>query len=233
MTARTPDDKRKRALQLRSEPDVRLVDAAERLGLHPSTISRLEHAAGQPRRGKHRRGSFYAQPEDHRWLQRSPLQKLAGTSRGVGGPREQNPKRRGPGRPFPKGKSGNPGGRSPGFARAVREVCHNDPTELARLAYRIATGDASIDIVKVMKLRKAGLNAGDRIVDHPVSEVPNFDQMLEALKFMRDTGWGVPKQQLEVELTETQKRTQKYEAMTREELTLALKAALEAANKEK
>lgn len=79
------------------------------------------------------------------------------------------------GKPFVKGQSGNPGGRPKSFSEAVREVC--DELKLARVALDIALGEqftASNMFGKDIKVR------------------PKIAERLEALKFLRDTGWGRP-----------------------------------------
>jgi len=53
------------------------------------------------------------------------------------------PKRRGPGRPFPKGRSGNPGGRPKVYAE-FQELCRSQtPEAIATLVSALKAGDAS------------------------------------------------------------------------------------------
>lgn len=127
--------------------------------------------------------------------------------------------------PFAKGDPRiNRAGRPLGFSRAIREVCGNDPTELARIGLDIARGKLSIDVVRPMKL-PTGPNSA-RIVNHRLKEVPNHTQRLEALEFLRDTGWGKPLQQIEI--SEVEQEAIEFEKLSRLEQAKQLRAAAKA-----
>jgi hypothetical protein len=57
----------------------------------------------------------------------------------------QNSKTSAPGRPFQKGKSGNPGGRPKGVMTKARELVDNDPTRLLAVLLELAESPTAKD----------------------------------------------------------------------------------------
>lgn len=134
-------------------------------------------------------------------------------------------KRGGPGKPFTKDDPRiNRRGRPQSFARAIRDLCDDDPLELAKIAMGIAKGELSFEVVKPFKV-KAGPNAPDRIINHKLLEIPNHDQRLDALVFLRDTGWGKPAQK--IELSQTEQDADAFEKLPPKEQARLLREAAE------
>lgn len=90
-------------------------------------------------------------------------------------------KRRGPGRPFPKGVSGNPGGRPAGFTALVRNAT-KDGQELVEFAVKVFRGE-TFGRVKIGK--------------RWVTIRPGLDMRMDAMRWLADRGFGKPPQPLE------------------------------------
>lgn len=90
-----------------------------------------------------------------------------------------SPRRRGPGRPFKKGQSGNPSGRAPGstgLAKYIREQT-GDLFELADIALRIARGR-----------QKFQEFVGPQAIE--VKRRPNATERMGAVKWLADRSLG-------------------------------------------
>ena len=94
--------------------------------------------------------------------------------------------RRGPGRPFRKGESGNPGGRPLGLRRAIQEATTNG-RDLADLMTRLMMG------------RPIRLNG--RLYQ------PSFEDSLAAASWLADRGFGKPVSAIELMLSEKMERS--------------------------
>lgn len=88
------------------------------------------------------------------------------------------------GRPFPKGKSGNPTGRPPGFGHRIRELT-SDGEELVSIALSVARGQLSI-------LTPFGKDAD------MVEVLPDHKERLAAIAWLADRGWGKAEQPVEL-----------------------------------
>ena len=93
----------------------------------------------------------------------------------------QNSRRTPEGRPFPKGVSGNPGGRPKGLAEAVKAKVGKDGKKLVEALYAIALGTP-----------KQIEDAFGRPLDVQVKD------RREAVKELLDRGFGRPMQALEL-----------------------------------
>lgn len=103
--------------------------------------------------------------------------------------RKNSQKRRGPGRPFQPGQTGNAGGRPKGFAALVRERTE-EGAQLVDFALRVHSGEefASHETGKEGAEAKA-LTVRERV---EITKV-----RLDAGKWLADRGWGAPMQQVE------------------------------------
>lgn len=79
------------------------------------------------------------------------------------------------------------GGRHKGFAQAIRDALGDDPTKLALAALEIALGTARYPDTEIVRVE-----GGYEMVK--VQRVPTFTHRLDAICFLRDTGWGKPAQ---------------------------------------
>lgn len=90
-------------------------------------------------------------------------------------------KRRGPGRPFKPGQTGNPGGRPKGLAAMVREVVGEDGQQLVKAMAVIAVGTAAQ--VRTFFGEHVKRTARDR---------------MQAVEFLADRGFGKAPQEVSV-----------------------------------
>lgn len=82
------------------------------------------------------------------------------------------PRRRGFGRPFKPGQSGNPSGRPKGsYSAYIRQQCGEDGKLLA---------DTLLALVK---------NDTDFLAQHGM-EIPNTKELIQAIELLYDRGWG-------------------------------------------
>lgn len=90
-----------------------------------------------------------------------------------------------------RGQSGNPGGRLPGLARRVKRQTKNGK-EVVDFYVRVLRGEP-VEVTRVIRV------ADDKppltITWH---QTPDLSDRLEAAKQLRDTGWGKPKESVEV-----------------------------------
>lgn len=78
-------------------------------------------------------------------------------------------------RAFPKGVSGNPGGRPKGFAASIRRKTR-DGEELISLALKVLRGKLSV--------------TGQDREGNAMKVEPTIKERLEAMKWLADRGWG-------------------------------------------
>ena len=93
---------------------------------------------------------------------------------------KSQPRRRGPGRPFQKGTSGNPGGRPRGLRDAIRR----------------ATSDGDVLVKMMMRVL-----AGRHVRLHGRVFYPTLDR-LWACGWLADRGWGQPASMTDMLLAE-------------------------------
>lgn len=102
---------------------------------------------------------------------------MAGNSDGAA----KKKRRRGPGRPFPPGVSGNPSGRPKGFGHLIREAT-GDGAELKSFALAVMRGD--VDAL-------AGFTKGPDGKRAPlVAELPDMKHRLDAHHWLSDQAYG-------------------------------------------
>lgn len=94
----------------------------------------------------------------------------------------QNSGRTAPGRPFPKGQSGNPGGRPRGLTSAVKEKCGVDGRQLIDGLYLIAFGTSA---------ERRAFFGGESV------KVTTRDRR-ECIAELLDRGFGKPQQAVEI-----------------------------------
>jgi hypothetical protein len=87
------------------------------------------------------------------------------------------------GRPFAKGQSGNPGGRTPGFGKRIRKLTE-DGAELVDIALSVARGELKVEA-------PYGKDA------FMVSVAPSCKERMDAVRWLADRGFG--KQGFELE----------------------------------
>lgn len=97
--------------------------------------------------------------------------------------KEQRARRRGRGRPFTKGQSGNPGGRPKGIVARVKELIGEDGQDMLSILDGIARGTTTITVMDAE--------------GKPVEIGPSFKDRRECAAALLDRGFGRPTTKIE------------------------------------